>query len=816
MIYPDNFESKVGFDAVRRRLGELCLSTIGREEVASMRFLSDLRQLTPLLEQVAECKAMAEAGEALPLNFIADVRPQLRVIRAVGTWLTEADLHNLRRTLTTIADVAAYFTREEMAARYPRLAAFTASMQSFPVVVATIDRILDRQGNIKDNASPELMKLRRELASAGGSVNAIMRRVMAQGRADGYFDADTAPAVRDGRLVLPVEAQHKRRINGIVHDQSATGRTFYIEPAEVVEVNNRIRELEADIQREIIRILTVVTDELRPLADEIAGAIAALGRLDFIRAKALFAAHYGGALPHLSGKSEIEWYHAVHPTLLMALSEQGKDVVPLDITLSKAHRILVISGPNAGGKSVCLKTVGVLQYMMQCGMLPLLYDNSHMGVFADIFIDIGDEQSIEDDLSTYSSHLRNMKTFVTRANHRSLVLVDEMGGGTEPLIGGAIAQAVLGVLNRNRCFGVITTHYQNLKQYADATPGLVNGAMLYDRQLMRPLFSLAIGHPGSSFAVEIARKSGMPAEIIEEAERIVGSDYINTDKFLLDIARDRRYWENKRADVHAKDKHLQSLVDRYDSEVDTLNHQRKAILREARAEAQQILAQANAQIERTIHQIKEAQAERERTKLIRSQLEEYKARLAADLAADADASPVPQLKAPAGHRRKASKPQSEPKTEQIGVGSFVTIEGSNAVGVVAAIEGKKAKVTFGNLTTTTRLDKLQATDRRPAADEGNRSMSAAASDEIRRRQLAFKQDIDVRGMRADEAVQAVTYFIDDAIQFNQSVVRILHGTGNGILREQIRRYLRSVKGIRSFHDEHVQFGGAGITVVEFE
>ena len=649
------------------------------------------------------------------------------------------------------------------------------------------------------------------------SINGTLRRIIAQGKQDGILDNDVQPSLRDGRLVLPVNAMNKRKLHGIVHDESATGKTVFIEPEAIVEANNRIRETEAEIAREIIRILTEVTDLIRPHLDELAGVLDTLGLLDFIRAKALFAQDVGAQMCHVDRKPVLEWYSAVHPALLLSLRTQGKEVVPLNIALNRQNRILVISGPNAGGKSVCLKTVGIVQYMMQCGLLPPLRDNSHMGIFRDIFIDIGDQQSIENDLSTYSSHLQNMKLFLSKGGKETLILIDEMGSGTEPQIGGAIAQSILEQLNDHQVMGVVTTHYQNLKHFAEEAEGVVNGAMLYDRQRMQPLFQLSVGYPGSSFAIEIARKTGLPQQVIDKASEIVGSDYINMDKYLLDIVRDRRYWENKRQDIRAKEKRLDQMVADYDERLENIRAEHRQIIHEARDEAKEILRTSNAQIERTIKEIREQQAEKERTKELRRQLDEFKQRL------NAEEPEIPtRLKEltpkDKPHRKQPKKQTPKPlpvKERPLQAGDNVVLKGTTTVGTLISIDEKYALVAFGNIKTRIEADKVERTMRKEKKNKVE-SLGRTTTDEIRNRQLNFKPDIDVRGMRADEALQAITYFIDDAIQFSAQRVRILHGTGTGALKVAIREYLRTVNGVKSYRDEHVQFGGAGITVVELE
>jgi DNA mismatch repair protein MutS2 len=528
-------------------------------------------------------------------------------------------------------------------------------------------------------------------------------------------------------------------------------------------------------------------------------------------------------VPTVLRERELSWWGATHPLLYLSLQKQGKQVVPLDIELDAKRRIVLISGPNAGGKSVCLKTMGLLQYMLQCGMPVAMHSNSKCCLFDNLFIDIGDEQSIENDLSTYSSHLTNMKYFVRHADAATLLLIDEFGGGTEPQIGGAIAQALLDRFNRGGAFGVITTHYQNLKHFAEDTPGIVNGAMLYDRHLMQPLFKLSVGNPGSSFAIEIARKIGLPEEVIAEASAIVGSDYIDMDKYLQDIVRDKRYWENKRQNIRQQEKRLEEGAERYAAQLAELEKQRKEILRTAKAEAERVLSAANARIENTIREIREAQAEKEKTRDARRKLDEFRAEADEALSADDErlARKMQKIKE-RGERRKqaADKPKEKKqwRPEVIEPGDAVRIKGQTAIGEVLEVNGKTVSVAFGQLKTNVKLDKLEKMSKNQIKREQPKTsfVSSTTADEIRERKLHFKQDIDVRGMRGEEALQAVTYFIDDAILVGVSRVRILHGTGTGALRQLIRQYLATVSGVSSFRDEHVQFGGAGITVVDLD
>lgn len=818
MIYPDNLEYKIGFDIVRKTLASKCSNPLGKAECESMTFSNNYKLIVNSLSQTNEYLSIIKSTNDFPNGLIFDLRESLLKIKAAGSFLTETELYQLGKTLVSAAEICDYFTEEKSAA-YPLLKQIADSLLCFPEISRHIDSILDKFGNINDNASPELQQLRRKLLSVSSSVNGMMQRVISRYKQNGMLDKDCTPSIRDGRLVIPVAPMHKRAVKGIVHDESATGKTFFIEPEEIVEANNQIRELEADIHKEIVRILIMAADIIRPHLDDLTVFYQTIGVFDFIRAKALFANEIDATMPQISQKPEIEWYNAVHPVLFMTLSKLGKNVVPLSIQLDNKNHILLISGPNAGGKSVCLKTVGVVQYMFQCGILPPVYSNSHFGIFDNIFIDIGDEQSIENELSTYSSHLSNMNYFMRHSNSKTLLLIDEFGGGTEPQIGGAIAQAILKKLNDSGSFGVITTHYQNLKNFANETDGIVNGAMLYDRNLMQPLFQLSIGTPGSSFAIEIARKIGIPSDVISYAEDIVGSDYISMDKYLLDIARDRRYWQNKRQDVRLQRKKLETLVEKYETDIQKLVVERREIIKEAKSEAKEILSHSNASIENAIHEIKKVQAEKERTKEVRRQIDDLKKRLSTEGETVETSEKLKELSAKLDKRhKKRDKASSSPQIkaeEPLSVGDTVTVDGSNSVGEIIAIEGKNATVAMGLFKSKVPLSKLKKTIRKATAATQTASfVSSSTSDNMRSRQLEFKQEIDVRGMRADEALQAVSYFIDDAVQFNIKQIRILHGTGYGILRQRIREYLNTVPDVKSYRDEHVQFGGAGITVVE--
>ncbi|GFH99658.1 Smr/MutS family protein [uncultured Phocaeicola sp.] len=836
MIYPQNFEQKIGFDSIRHLLKDKCLSTLGQERVDGMNFSESFKDINEWLEQVMEFIHIIQEEDSFPDQYFFDVRPSLKRIRVEGMYLDEQELFDLRRSLETIRDIIRFLTptpddeeQEEGNSPYPALRRLAGDIIVFPQLITRINNILDKFGKIKDNASSELLRIRRELASTAGSISRSLNTILRNAQAEGYVDKDVTPTMRDGRLVIPVAPGVKRKIKGIIHDESSTGKTVFIEPSEVVEANNRIRELEGEERREIIRILTDFSAVIRPQVPAILQSYEFLAEIDFIRAKAHFSIQTNAIKPSLEDKQILDWTMAIHPLLQLSLAKHHKKVVPLDIELNLNQRILIISGPNAGGKSVCLKTVGLLQYMLQCGMPVPMHERSHAGLFGSIFIDIGDEQSIEDDLSTYSSHLTNMKTMMKNCNERSLILIDEFGGGTEPQIGGAIAEAVLKRFNKKGTFGVITTHYQNLKHFAEDHEGVVNGAMLYDRHLMQALFQLQIGNPGSSFAVEIARKIGLPEEVIADASEIVGSEYINADKYLQDIVRDKRYWETKRQNIRKREKQMEETIAKYEEEIQELEKSRKEILRKAKEDAEKLLQESNARIENTIRIIKEAQADKERTRLARQELADFKNEIE-DIEKKSQEDKIArkmeklrekqERKKDRKEKAKADSPQSTtPKIQPVTVGVPVKIKGQSSIGEVLEINGKNAVVMFGMIKTNVKLDRLE---RCTPAQTPQKTMakstfvSSETQDRVYEKKLNFKQDIDVRGMRGDEAIQAVTYFIDDAILLGIDRVRILHGTGTGILRTLIRNYLESVSGVAHYQDEHVQFGGAGITVVDLK
>ncbi len=756
MIYPTNIEQKIDFTVIREELLRRCASSLGRERVEAMQMETDFAKVQHLLCLTDQMR-MAQSDPMLtfPRGTIHDMRESIARIRIAGLFLDEAELDDLRKTLSFAADLETFFASLDEQ-RYPLLRelgrpTLNPSLKGGELarMVAEIDRILDRYGKLADHASPELAQIRRELTNAQGSVSRTLAAILRQAKADGLVDADAAPTLREGRLVIPVPPGYKRKIGGIVHDESATGKTVYIEPQQVVDANNRIRELEGAERRERVRILQAVTDQLRPQTELILANQRMLAEVDFLSAKVSLAETLHAIRPELHDAPLIDWSDARHPVLWLHYTPQNKPVVPLSVRLQAGeNRVLVISGPNAGGKSVCLKTVALLQYMLQCGLLVPVAAQSRAGLFEQLMIDIGDEQSIQDELSTYSSHLRNMKYFLRNANEKTLFLIDEMGSGTEPLIGGALAESMLRELVGKGAFGLVTTHYTNLKHFAEQTHGVVNGAMLYDRGAMRPLFQLSIGQAGSSFAIEIARQTGLGESIIQYATDLVGEEHIDYDKQLQDIARDKRYWENKRQAIRQKEKDLEAKIADYEERLSGVKQQKKAILDEAREQAAELLQQSNATIERTIREIKEAKADKQKTKEARVKVEAMK--------------------------------------EQVGKPK-------------ALKDFKDLKVLKNTV---------------PAAPSSTASI-------VRQRTLSFSRTLDLRGYRADEALEKLIAYMDDALMVGAGEVTILHGTGTGALKQLTRDYLNDLNRRRrkrgqialDFGDGDVNHGGAGLTVV---
>ncbi len=806
MLYPSDFENKINFTVIREYLLKHCSFSIGREKVDALSFETDVETIHCMQLETWEMMCVLEdASLNFPRCEMHDVRESLSRIRIEGLFLEEQELHRLRKSLETLRLLNMFFASlPEL--RFPALMAFyqREQLDDLSQSFRLIDNILDQYGQLKDTASQELARIRSGLRRAQASVGRTLTTILRKAQEDGLVDKDVTPTLREGRLVIPVSPMYKRKLGGIVHDESSTGKTVYVEPQQVVEANNRIRELEGDERRERIRILLQCSNALRPMLPVLQASQQFLGEVDFLLSKAALGKELHAIAPQLVGQAMIDWREAYHPVLLLNFRPQGKTVVPLSLRLDDRDRIVVISGPNAGGKSVCLKTVALLQYMAQCGLLVPVREDSVMGCFKKIFIDIGDEQSIEDDLSTYSSHLRNMKYFVRNSDNDTLLLIDEFGGGTEPRIGGAIAEAVLEQLNVSKAKGVITTHFDNLKHKAEDTEGIINGAMLYDRGQMKPLFQLSIGQPGSSFAVEIAHQIGLPDEIIARAKELVGEEHIDYDKHLQDIARDKRYWENKRQQIRQQQKHLEEKMASYDEAMSSIKQKRADMLKQAQEEAAALLKKTNATIENTIRQIRESDADKEKTKSARQELAQFQQKV----------ETLPIIKKEKKRTRQQTTIAAPTENHAITVGCRVRIKGQTLVGEVMEMGGKHAMVAFGEMSSKVPLKQLEWVSARQAKKIQTERPHTNVSDSLRLKKLQFNSQLDLRGQRADEALASLMNYMDDALMVGIEEVRILHGTGTGALREVVRGYLQCLHDISGFHDAHPNEGGAGITVVE--
>ena len=833
MIYPDNFEIKLRFDKVRELVKKQCLSSLGRDLVDEIRFSNSHRTVNRLVNETNEFKTICQEEESFPIGYFIDVRGSLEKVRIDGTYLELEELYNLKRSLESISAILRFFEKKDED-DYPYLLKLTGNVKMYSYIFERINGIITKNGRIKDNASPELQQIRSSLIQKQSNISKRMQSMLKMAQREGWVDRDVALSIRDGRIVIPIPAGHKRKIKGIVHDESATGKTSYIEPAEIVETNNEIRELEYAERREIIKILQEFTAQLRPYIDDLFRAYEFLANIDFIRAKAMFCIQVNALLPKMVNTPTLLWEKATHPLLYLTLKNEGRKVIPLNLQIDDDKRIILISGPNAGGKSVCLQTVGLLQYMFQCGFLVPMEEESKIGIYDKIFIDIGDEQSIENDLSTYSSHLMNMKHFLRNSDKDTLVLIDEFGTGTEPALGGAIAESILDKLNRKQVRGVITTHYSGLKHFASEADGIENGAMLYDSHQMRPLFQLEVGKPGSSFAFEIARKIGLPEEILKAATDKIGEDHINFDKHLRDIVRDKRYWEGKRDKIRRNDKKLNQLVEQYDKELKDASKLRKDIIEKAQEEAKQLLQNANKTIEKTIREIKESKAEKEKTRKVRKEFEETKVELTQSELEEEERINRKIQKLQNREKKKnrgakeevnqvkASKPVVKAKKQfnpgVIEKGDNVKLDSQTSVGEVIEINNKNAVVAFGSIQTTVKIQRLTKVSKSQVKKQEKtyNQTSALVQERISKRKLNFRQDLDVRGTRGDEALQIVMNHVDEAIMLEVKEFRILHGTGSGILRQLIREYLQTVGLVRHFRDEKIQMGGSGITVVTMD
>ncbi|MDR1652458.1 MAG: Smr/MutS family protein [Prevotellaceae bacterium] len=819
MLYPGNIEEKIDFISIRHTLKATCISPLGEEQVDMMSFRTEFAEIQLLLSKAGEMfRLLNNEQDDLPVGDFFDLRQSLARVRIEGLFLDESEVFHLRRTLEAVQLIVSFINNREENL-YPKLKNMVASVGDFSVIIKRIDLILNKFGKIKDNASPELSHIRREISVAQNSISRILQNVLRQAQSEGLVDKDVAPALRDGRLVIPVLPASRRKIRGIVHDESASGKTVFIEPEQAVQANNYIRELENEERREIIRILTEFTNFIRPFAAEIINSQYFLGEIDFLRAKTIFSLKINAVSPQMENICRIDWRQAMHPILFLNLKRQGREVVPLDIELDENQRIIIISGPNAGGKSVCLKTVALLQYMLQCGLMLPVNQTSRCGVFQNIFIDIGDEQSIENDLSTYSSHLANMKYFLQNADAKTLLLIDEFGSGTEPQIGGAIAEASLQRLNDKHTFGVITTHYSNIKHFAQGAAGVVNGAMLYDSEHFEPLFRLETGHAGSSFAIDIARKTGLPEDLILAAAQMIGNDHIDYDRNLQAIAGDKRYWEQKKQQIILREKNLEKILANYETKISVLEKQKKEILQTAKQQAQHLLNEANAKIEATIREIKESAAEKEKTRELRQELEIFKdEKLADEKTADNNTLKISRKRDRYKVREKKLAAGKNKDYQLPNTGDFVKIKNQGTEGKIIETKNDFATIALGNIKITAKISNLEVVDRqqKQSAADKYQHIKDTVTDTVRSRKLTFKRDIDLRGMRVNEALYAVTSLIDDAVMAGADSVRILHGTGTGMLRQNIRQMLAAIPQVKKFYDEHVQWGGAGITIVELE
>ena len=811
--YPANFEEKTGFDRIREMLLAFCQSPLGEKEVRRIRFDTAHGRIGCLLQQAEEFRQIILAGEAFPGANYYDPSEVFAHLAPAGTFAEPEVLLDLKLSLEAIISVMAFLARtsEDGSLKYPWLARHTGDLEIDTSLPAKINALIDEHGMVRSSASPALAEIRKTKQDLEKKALQRINNILNDGKAQGWIKKDVELALRNGRQVIPVAVAYKRKVRGFIHDHSSTGQTAFLEPEEVFELNNRVRELDVAERQEIIRLLKAFADVLRPLIPDLQKGYIMLGHMDAIRAKATLALEMDGMMPQLKDEPQIDWVNARHPLLTLSYKRQKKHVEPLTIRLDQESRILVISGPNAGGKSVCLKTCGLVQYMLQCGLLVPMENHSEAGIFHSLFIDIGDEQSLENDLSTYSSHLLNMKHLLENGDERTLFLIDEFGAGTEPRIGGAIAEAILEKVHAKRAMGVVTTHYANLKLMAGKHEGMLNGSMLFDSKRMKPLYKLKTGVPGSSFAFEIARSIGLPMAILEKAGTLAGDQDLDFDIQLQDLEVKKAELEAKERQLHHADDFLAELIDKYEKHRDALQQRKDEILLEARREAKRILEGTNKMIENTIREIKEAQAERDKTREARRQLEEFAEGQAAELA---KMPPVhPQKK---GKKKKRQvMPEAEVDPTPIGVGDTVKVKGQETPGEVAAITGKKAMVVFGSVQLRTALDELVKLKKSSAGAVGVSRSASRSSFDINARAAAFKPDIDLRSARVDEALKQLQTHVDDACLLGVPQIRILHGKGDGVLRPAIRNFLKDIPHVSRLRDEHPDRGGAGITVVDF-
>lgn len=785
MIWPADLEQKLGFDQVRSMLRNYCLCDLGRRNVDSISFSSDRATIDTLLRRTTELQAILQKGDAFPFSNYFDPEEYLPIISVDGGFLEEEAFHLIILSLHTIFSARTFL--EKSKEEYPHLYQMSHGVKLPQSLLRDVQSKFDDTGKIKDNATPELARIRKRLNEERSRIRRLVDQVFRQASSEGWTPEGISPTIRDGRMVIPLLAEHKRRIRGLVVDESATGQTIYLEPTEVLEANNELRDLELADRKEVIRILRELTTLLRQHLPDFKDAYFFLGLLDLNRAKAKLSTDLESKLPHVSSEPALRWVNARHPLLYLNLRKTHRPIVPLNISLDREQSFLLVSGPNAGGKSVCLKTTGVIQYMFQCGLPVPADEQSTLGVFSKIFIDIGDQQSIENDLSTYSSHLKNMNFFLRNADANSLVLMDELGSGTDPNFGGGIAQAVLEQLVSKHVWGVATTHYYNLKVFASNTKGIANAAMLFNTQKLEPLFVLEIGKPGSSFALEIARKTGLPTEIIHNAEEIIGKDLAGLESLMKSVADDKLNNTKRSAELKKKEAELEEQMAYYDRVTGEIESRKKEIIERARTEASGLLKETNREIEKTIRHIRENKAERKETRKVRDGLKDLEAKV-----------------------RTEPKAKEQPKDETLKEGDKVRIRGQEVTGTLIQIKGANAVVQFGDLRSHVKVAQLVRSDRAdPVVTTKARSMGL----DIYKKQALFEPTLDVRGKRVEELIPALTQFLDDALLLGQAEVRILHGKGEGVLRKVVREQLKKTRGVSSFADEHVDRGGDGITVV---
>ena len=837
-------EQKIGFDRIRQIISDKCSTVYATERAATETFSNKASQIRKRLLLTDEMRLIMMFEDSFPSGGFIDCIDFLKPLESTSSAIDLLSLRKLKTMLETLRKVTAFF-EDIKDGVYPNLKRMSAPIMSFPEVQRRIEGIIDRYGDIKDTASDILYEIRRSLREKEGAISRRMSAILKRAQEEGIVDSDAGVAVRDGKMLIPVSAANKKRLAGFIYDESATGKTAYIEPAEVVELDNQIKELKFSEQREILRILLEFTEFMRPYIPDLLDAARYLGEIDFIMAKAQVALEFIAGMPVISDNGEMNLRKARHPLLERALRKEKKEIVPLTASLTPAKHILLISGPNAGGKSVCLKTVGLLQYMFQWGMLIPTSETSEMMVFDRIMVDIGDDQSIDNDLSTYSSFLVNMKDMLAKADNKTLILIDEFGSGTEPAAGGAIAEAILCEFDKRGAYGVITTHYTNLKLYASADTGVMNGAMMFDVKNIAPMFKLEMGLPGNSFAFELARKTGLPEAIIKDAETRAGEEFVGIERNLRKIARNRKALDEKLERIKNTDRTLENITDKYQKELLQIKTLKKEIIDEAKKEAEAIIKGANKQVENTIKTIRESQAAKEETQEARKGLQDFMSILAAKKEQeqkekddyiekkirqlDARKERQKQRKAQKADQR-AQQEQMEQQAEQMRMEAFrsaplksgekVRVKANGMVGEVVKVSAKAVVVTIGNISSKMPLDKVEritSNEFKSAVKENTRPVSSVKVDSsLSERKLNFSTELDVRGERLNDAVEKVTRYIDDAIMLNVSSVRIIHGKGTGVLRDELQKLIRTMPGVASAKDEHIQFGGSGVTVVTFD